>query len=110
MAETDQAAVERCILAIADGDTGALSELYALSSAAVFGYTLSVLRVREDAEKVVGDMDFSGASLEITVNALIGAMYRHGYLGELANSVLVTVNEAGVYRLFRLGFLLSVCL
>ena len=53
----------------------------------------AVVPLNEDAKKVIGEMDFEGASLDLTVNALIGAMVRNGYLGELANSVLVTVDD-----------------
>lgn len=37
-------------------------------------------------------MDFSGSSLDVTVNALIGSMLRNGYLNENANSILVSVD------------------
>ena len=53
----------------------------------------AVVPLNEDAKRVMGEMDFEGASLDLTVNALIGAMVRNGYLGELANSVLVTVDD-----------------
>ena len=54
---------------------------------------VAVVPLNEDAEKVVGSMDFSGVPLDLTVNALIGSMVRNGYLGEFANSVLVTVDD-----------------
>ena len=41
---------------------------------------LSVLPRNEDAKKIVGNMDFKGSDLEVTVNALIGSMLRGGYL------------------------------
>ncbi len=47
----------------------------------------------EDAEVVVGDMDFKGSSLDVTINALIGSMLRNGYLNELANSILISVDN-----------------
>ena len=53
---------------------------------------LKVLPLNADAEKVVGDMDFSGSDLDITVNALIGSMLRNGYLNELSNSILISVD------------------
>lgn len=58
----------------------------------------AVVPLNEDAKKVIGEMDFEGASLDLTVNALIGAMVRSGYLGELANSVLVTVDDTDEAR------------
>ncbi|MBR5949534.1 MAG: PepSY domain-containing protein [Clostridia bacterium] len=54
---------------------------------------VAVVPLNEDAERIVGSMDFTGVPLDLTVNALIGSMVRNGYLGELANSVLVTVDE-----------------
>ncbi len=52
-----------------------------------------------DGEIIIGNMDFDGAQLEVTVNALIGSMLRNGYLNDLANSVLVSVDadKADVY-------------
>lgn len=47
----------------------------------------------QDAQIVIGDMDFKGSSLDITLNALIGSMLRNGYLNELANSILVSVDN-----------------
>ena len=54
---------------------------------------VAVVPLNEDAEKVVGSMDFSGVPLDLAVNALIGSMVRNGYLSEYANSVLVTVDD-----------------
>ncbi len=54
---------------------------------------LNVIALNEDAKIVVGDMDFSGSSLDVTVNALIGSMLRNGYISEGANSILVTVDS-----------------
>ncbi len=55
-------------------------------------HVLAVNALNEDGRTVIGDMDFQGSSLEITLNALIGSMLRNGYLSELANSILVTVD------------------
>ena len=54
---------------------------------------LAVNAKNEDARIVVGEMDFKGSSLDVTVNALIGSMLRNGYLNELANSILVSVDS-----------------
>ena len=53
---------------------------------------LGVVPLNDDAVRVIGDMDFSGSSLDVTVNALIGSMLRNGYLSEMANSILVSVD------------------
>lgn len=55
-------------------------------------HVLKVEPRNEDGRKVVGDMDFSGSSLDVTVNALIGSMLRNGYLNENANSILISVD------------------
>ena len=54
---------------------------------------LDVVALNKDAEIVLEDMDFSGSGIDVTVNALIGSMLRHGYLGEAADSILVTVDN-----------------
>lgn len=54
---------------------------------------LEVNALNEDGRTVVGDMDFAGSSLDVTVNALVGSMLRNGYLSELANSILVSVDN-----------------
>ncbi len=54
---------------------------------------LGVKPLNDDGKKVVGNMDFKNSSLEVTVNALIGSMVREGYINELANSILVSVNS-----------------
>ena len=54
---------------------------------------LDVIPLNDDAKKVIGDMDFSGASMELTVNALIGSMYRLGYLNDEHRTVLVSLDN-----------------
>lgn len=54
---------------------------------------LSVKALNEDGQIVIGDMDFKGSDLEVAVNALIGSMLRNGYLSELSNSVLISVDN-----------------
>lgn len=54
---------------------------------------LEVNARNEDAQKVIGDMVFTGNDLDVTVNALIGSMLRQGYLSDIANSILVSVDN-----------------
>ncbi len=54
---------------------------------------LSVKPLNEEGQTVIGDMDFKGSDLEVAVNALIGSMLRNGYLNELSNSVLISVDN-----------------
>jgi len=55
---------------------------------------LAVTALNDDGRKIIGDMDFSGSSIDVTVNALIGSMLREGYLSDLANSILISVDDA----------------
>ena len=46
-----------------------------------------------EAWEVIGDMDLKGIDLEVGVNALIGSMVQKGYISELNNSILITVDS-----------------
>ncbi len=59
---------------------------------------LAVTALNDDGRKIIGDMDFSGSSIDVTVNALIGSMLREGYLSDLANSILISVDDADAAR------------
>ncbi|NLA26238.1 MAG: cell wall protein [Firmicutes bacterium] len=50
--------------------------------------------LNDDGAVVMGDMDFKGSTLDVTVNAIIGSMLRNGYLSELANSILISVENS----------------
>lgn len=52
---------------------------------------LSVNALNEEAEQVIRDLDFSGSTIEVAVNAIVGSMLKNGYLSEIANSILVSV-------------------
>ena len=54
---------------------------------------LEVNALNSDGEKIIGDMDFKGTDLEVSVNALIGSMLQNGYLSDIANSILVSVDN-----------------
>ena len=54
---------------------------------------IEVQPLNEDAKTVIGDMDFAGANLDVTVNALIGSMLVNGYLDDMRNSILVSVEN-----------------
>lgn len=59
---------------------------------------LDIIPLNDDAKKVIGEMDFSGASMELTVNALIGSMYRLGYLNDEHRTVLVSLDNEDAAR------------
>lgn len=52
---------------------------------------LSVTAGNEDALRVLNGMDLTGVQLDVAVNALIGSLLRCGYISELANSILISV-------------------
>ena len=54
---------------------------------------LNVNANNEDGKTIIGDMDLTGSDLDVAVNAIVGSMVRNGYLNELANSVLVSVDS-----------------
>ncbi|MBQ4120207.1 MAG: PepSY domain-containing protein [Clostridia bacterium] len=49
--------------------------------------------LNKDAKTVIGDMDFKGSDLSVAVNAIIGSMVRNGYIDELSNAILITVDN-----------------
>lgn len=59
---------------------------------------LSVNALNDDAKAVLGDMDLRGTDLDVAVNALIGSMLRNGYLSEVQNSILVSVENDDAVR------------
>lgn len=54
---------------------------------------LEVKALNKDGGIVIGDMDFEGSDIDVAMNALIGSMLRKGYLNELANSILISVDN-----------------
>lgn len=54
--------------------------------------------LNDDAVAILEDMDLKGADLDVAVNALIGSMLKHGYLSELQNSILISVENGDAAR------------
>lgn len=54
---------------------------------------IDVTALNADAQVIVGSMDLKGTQLEVAVNALVGSMLQNGYLGELQNAILVSVEN-----------------
>ena len=46
----------------------------------------------DDAKKVLGDMDLVGSNIDVAVNALVGSIYKNGFLNEASNTVLISVD------------------
>lgn len=63
---------------------------------------LSVIPQNEDGKTIVGDMDFKNTDLDVVVNALVGSMLQHGYLSEIQNAILVSVENDDVNKSIEL--------
>lgn len=59
---------------------------------------LAAEALNEDAKDILGTMDLTGTSLEVAVNAIIGSMLQKGYLGDMQNSILVSVEDQDAAR------------
>lgn len=54
--------------------------------------------INEDAVRVLDGMNLKGVELNVAVNALIGSMIKHGYINELANSILISVDSDDIEK------------
>lgn len=54
---------------------------------------IKVDALNNDGIKILNDMDLKGTNLNVAMNAVIGSMLRNGYISELQNSILITVNN-----------------
>ncbi|MFK5883108.1 MAG: PepSY domain-containing protein [Candidatus Izemoplasma sp.] len=71
---------------------------------------INVIKNNEDAEIIVGDMDLIGIDYNVAVNALIGSMVTNGYINELTNSVLLSIQSNSQVRESELMAELSVAI
>ena len=58
--------------------------------------------LNEDAAAVLDGMDLTGSTLDVAVNALMGSLLKNGYVDELANSILITVEDDNAARASQL--------
>ena len=58
---------------------------------------ISVKGLNDDGKKVLEGMDLEDTDLEVAVNAIIGSMLKHGYINEMANSILLSVSGVEGY-------------
>ena len=59
---------------------------------------LSVASLNDDAVIILDGMNLKNVDLNVAVNALIGSMLKNGYLDEIKNSVLITVENSNTQR------------
>lgn len=54
---------------------------------------VAVLAVNADANIVLNGMELTGSTTDVAVNAILGSMYKNGYLGASSNSILVSIDN-----------------
>ena len=48
--------------------------------------------INDEAQDILAEMDLKGSDIDVACNAIVGSMLTHGYLTDLSNSVLLSVN------------------
>ena len=51
-----------------------------------------------DGEQILDGMDLKGTQLNVAINAIVGSLLKNGYVDELANSILITVEDSDTAR------------
>ncbi len=59
---------------------------------------LSATPANEDASVILDGMDLRGAHVDVAMNAIVGSLLQHGFVDELANSILITVEDTNAER------------
>ena len=54
---------------------------------------LDVTANNDDARIILEGMDLAGSDINVAINALIGSMVKNGYIDELANSILIYIDN-----------------
>lgn len=54
---------------------------------------LSATPMNDDAKEILDGMNLKGTQADVAMNAIIGSLLQHGYVDELANSILITVED-----------------
>lgn len=54
---------------------------------------VDVIPLNRDALDVIGNMNFKGSNIEVTVNAIVGSMYSKGYLDYDSNTILLSIQS-----------------
>ncbi len=62
------------------------------------GDVIKTEALNADAKKVLEGMKLKGADADTAVNAIVGSLLRHGYIDELANTILLTVEDENTVR------------
>ena len=54
---------------------------------------LSAIPMNDDGAEILDGMDLKGTQADVAMYAIIGSLLQHGYVDELANSILITVED-----------------
>lgn len=54
---------------------------------------IEAIAQNEEAKQILKDMDLEKTDIDVALNAIIGSMVTNGYIDELANSILLTVEN-----------------
>ena len=98
-------------LVVAGGGLGIYQQAYAVQSTVSLDVNpsvelklnqkekvLSARALNSDGEKILEGMDLKGTDVEVAVNALVGSLLQNGYVDELANSILISVEDPNADR------------
>ena len=58
---------------------------------------LSAAGLNDDGREVLDGMELKDTDLDVAVNAIVGSMLQHGYLDDMANSILLSVSGVNGY-------------
>ena len=59
---------------------------------------ISAVALNRDGEEILEGLKLEGADANVAVNALIGSLLQHGYVDELANLILISVEDGDSVR------------
>lgn len=59
---------------------------------------IKAIPLNEDAKTILGDMNLKNTELDVAVNAIIGSMVVNGYINELKNTILISVDSVNAEK------------
>ena len=59
---------------------------------------LEATAINQDGVQILEGMDLKGTHLNVAINAIVGSLLKNGYVDELANSILITVEDDNATR------------
>ena len=59
---------------------------------------IEAIPLNVDAEEILAEMKLKGTDVHTATNAIIGSLLKHGYIDELANSILLSVEDKDSVR------------